>query len=422
MPRTGMFPGLKRMRRKTGRVDLYWVADEASVKAGYPVKTVRLFGDLNDPQDAESIANRCRILTAEMREWMSGTEAARNTAPPRTIAWLCDAFQIDADSPYHERRQATRAFYDQNIKIIRATVGDRDFDDITGRDVRRWYRNWRQPDGDGGKVHERRAYACIQTLRRLFSYGCELREPGCFEVSKMLSEMQFSMPKSRKRRPTYEQIAKVRDIALHDSRILRPSLALAVTMQFDLSMRQKDVIGEWIRDGSGQRKGIMDGEWRWDWGLTWDQIDSDWILRKPTSKSNGSEIAEHDLKLYPDTIELLKAIPRERRIGPIIIDESSGKPYRREQFGRKFREAADLAGWPKGLWNMDSRAGAVSEAFEAGAMAEDVMKAATHRQMSTTMIYNRGSIEQTARVAQLRIARRNAARTGGGNTPGNTSE
>ena len=68
---------------------------------------------------------------------------------------------------------------------------------------------------------------------------------------------------------------------------------------------------------------------------------------------------------------------------------------------------------------MDSRAGAVSEAFEAGAAPADVMKAATHTQMSTTMGYNRGGIVQSGRVAELRIAKRNAARTGGGNSDGN---
>jgi hypothetical protein len=64
------------------------------------------------------------------------------------------------------------------------------------------------------------------------------------------------------------------------------------------------------------------------------------------------------------------------------------------------------AGWPDDVWNMDSRAGAVSEAFEAGAQAEDVMKAASHTQLSTTMRYNRGRIVQTSRVAEFRMARR----------------
>ena len=40
----------------------------------------------------------------------------------------------------------------------------------------------------------------------------------------------------------------------------------------------------------------------------------------------------------------------------------------------------------------NGRAGAVSESFEAGAEPADIMKTATHTQMSTTMIYNRGGV------------------------------
>jgi hypothetical protein len=48
----------------------------------------------------------------------------------------------------------------------------------------------------------------------------------------------------------------------------------------------------------------------------------------------------------------------------------------------------------------------VSEAFEAGAGAADVMKHATHTQLSTTMGYNRSTVVQSARVAELRKKRR----------------
>lgn len=102
----------------------------------------------------------------------------------------------------------------------------------------------------------------------------------------------------------------------------------------------------------------------------------------------------------------LALIPAERRIGPVLIDEGSGRPWKKSHFSRQFRKIANAAGWPKDVWNMDSRAGAVSEAFEAGAQAEDVMKAASHTQLNTTMRYNRGKIVQTSRVAELRAARR----------------
>lgn len=151
---------------------------------------------------------------------------------------------------------------------------------------------------------------------------------------------------------------------------------------------------------------ITEGAWVWQWGLTWSHINGAMILRKPASKSNGSETAEHDLKLYPDLIAELAAIPPERRVGPVILDEGSGKPWHKSHFSRTFRKIARKAGWPDDVWNMDSRAGAVSEAFEAGAQAEDVTKVASHTQINTTMRYNRGKIVQTSRVAELRVARR----------------
>lgn len=397
-------PGLKRMKRSTGRVDLYWVADEALVKKGYRPKTVRLFGDWSDVGQAKEIAARCRVLNAEMLEWAGGGDTTTNPHPLGTIAWLCTAFESDQDSPYRDKRQATQLFYSRYIKTITATVGSRHVAEVTGRDVRRWHKNWSERHG------ARSAYGCIQTLRRVVAYGAaDLRHGPSLQFVQVLGLLEFSAPKSRKKRPTYEQVVAFREAA-HEAR--RPSLALAVTLQFDLGLRQKDVIGEWVRAGDGTRDGIMDGEWRWEWGLTWTHIDQAMVLTKPTSKSNGSEAAEHDLKKYPDVIAELARVPAEKRVGPVVLDEGSGKPWRPSHFSRTFRKIARTAGWPDDVWNMDSRAGAVSEAFEAGAAAEDVMKTATHTQMSTTMGYNRGKIVQTSRVAELRQARRMAAADG----------
>src|SRR3954471_559868 len=74
-------PGLKRMKRHNGRVDLYWVADERAVQAGFTPKTQRLFGNFDDPGQRAEIANTCCILDAEMREWLAGRQAGRNPAP-----------------------------------------------------------------------------------------------------------------------------------------------------------------------------------------------------------------------------------------------------------------------------------------------------------------------------------------------------
>lgn len=58
---------------------------------------------------------------------------------------------------------------------------------------------------------------------------------------------------------------------------------------------------------------------------------------------------------------------------------------------------------PDDVWNMDSRAGAITDAYRAGAEPSDVMAAATHTQLSTNLSYRRTTIEQTSRVAKLRF-------------------
>lgn len=407
-------PGLKKLKRKGGRIDCYWVADEALVKKGYPTKTVPFKGrDPADPVDFLYMAERCREMQADMRQWADGSAPAGTRSAAGSIAWLGEMFETHPDSTIHDLRQDTKAFYARYIRMITERVGERSLHKVTGLDIRRWHKGWREKHG------VRSAYACIQTLRRIVGFGCELAERDddpCLRLASVLAEMEFEAPKGRDKRATHQHVAAFRPVAIKAG---RASIALAVTLQFDLGMRQKDIIGEWVA-ADGSRAGIVDGDKRWQWGLTWDQIDADWILRKPTSKSNGNEVAEHDLKLYPDALALLQAVPKERRIGPVIIDEHGGRPWRRPTFSREFRRLATKSGWPADVWNMDSRAGAVSEAFEAGADAADVMKAATHTQMSTTMGYNRGGVVQSSRVAELRMARRNAARTGGGNGDGNS--
>ncbi|TXN64480.1 integrase [Methylobacterium sp. WL6] len=385
------------MKRHNGRLDLYWVADEKLVRAGYQPKTVRLYGDW----PSREIASRCAILQAEMLEWADGRAPARNDAPPGTLAWVCRAFETDVDSPFHDRRQATRTFYSKYIRKLVDKAGDSHLADIVGRDVRRWHKEWLAEMG------VRSAYACIQTLRRVVNYGCELRSSDAIELAAVLEKTEFSMPKARKRRPTFEQIVALREAA-HAAG--RPSIALAVAFQFELGLRQKDLIGEWTRPKADERARIVgaitDGAWVWQWGLTWNHIDASGLLEKPTSKSNGNEVATHDLRLHP---EILAELP-PRGVGPIIVDERSGKPWKSAHFSHTFRKIAREAGWPDTLWNMDSRAGAVSEAFEAGADPADVMRTATHTQMSTTMLYNRGGVVQSSRVAELRAARRKGVR------------
>jgi hypothetical protein len=56
---------------------------------------------------------------------------------------------------------------------------------------------------------------------------------------------------------------------------------------------------------------------------------------------------------------------------------------------------------------MDTRAGAISEATDAGAELEHVRHAATHGDISMTQRYSRGGTEKIAQVQKARIEYRN---------------
>jgi hypothetical protein len=174
-------------------------------------------------------------------------------------------------------------------------------------------------------------------------------------------------------------------------------------IQFELTLRQKDVIGEWepapLAEGGILYKGT-----RWVNGIVWTDIDADLILHKKHTKTG--EMVDYDLKLHPTILEEIARVPPERRVGPLIISERTGEPYKHRTFTQTWRKLANAAGIPPEVWNMDARAGGISEGYDAGASQTDNMKQAGHRRGETSARYNRSSLPQTSRVARLRLAKR----------------
>ena len=240
----------------------------------------------------------------------------------------------------------------------------------------------------------------MDAVRRMIAYGVTLGYDDCFRADVILGKLRFPTPPARRSRLTFDQINAIRVVA-HAMGL--GSIALATTLQFELSLRQKDVIGEWepapLSEGGIVHKGT-----RWANGLQWSEIDLAMLLRKTHIKTGA--YVEFDLKLYPTLIEEIERVPRENRIGPMIISERTGEPYKHRTFTQTWRKVADEAGGPKTVWNMDARAGAISEAYDAGAFETDVMKHAGHKNRQTSARYNRGTLEQTSRVARQRTANR----------------
>ncbi|TCA48560.1 site-specific integrase [Rhizobium pisi] len=182
---------------------------------------------------------------------------------------------------------------------------------------------------------------------------------------------------------------------------------LAQALQFELTLRQIDVIGRWEKTDEPLAGGIVDRGQRWRDGLGWSHLDANGILLKETSKVEGVT-AEHDTMQYPFLREIIDMFPPEKRFGPMIKSEATGLPYRYRHFSKVWRDIANEAGVPAHVWNRDSRAGGVTEGSDAGANLEHLRHHANHKNIATTARYNRQTLEKTQTVAKLRVAHRGA--------------
>jgi len=182
-----------------------------------------------------------------------------------------------------------------------------------------------------------------------------------------------------------------------------PSIALAQALQFELCLRQKDVIGEWVPLAE---PGISTVTWhgrKWLRGLRWEEISSNLILNHAMSKSRTGKVLEFDLKLYPMVMAELAKIPQEKRAGPLIVCELTKRPWVQNHFRDKWRGVARKAGVPDTVKNMDSRAGGTTETIEAtGGNMEAARKQAGHSDSRTTVRYSRGDLKSNSEVAVLR--------------------
>jgi len=393
------FPGLKRKKNKDGTFREYWEARSDLAKRGYRPTSVRL----HYPESTEGrtqLSARCHILQAEMLAW-----AARDghAAPgyEGTITSLSRLFQTNADSPFHSMKWNSRENVLKSLVIIERTVGARQIDKLLGPDFKRWHSVWGEPKEQGKPPRPWRAKHAMDAVRQIISYGVTLGFDDCFRADTILGKIRFKTPPARVSVMTADHVAAIRAAAHAEG---YPSIALATTLQFALTMRQKDIIGEWEPSDAEDEGGITYRDTRWVNGITWSDIDDNMILRKTHTKTGY--MVEHDLKLHPSALDELALVPLDKRIGPVIISEATGVPYKNRKFTERWRKVADKAGIPRTVWSMDARAGAITEAYSLGATETDIMKSAGHKNRQTSARYNRGTIEQTSRVAKMRLAKR----------------
>lgn len=314
------------------------------------------------------------------------------------LAELIDEYQTDDLSAFHKLRFAVRKNHTSLLKRIRDRHGATRLAQITGRTIVGWHAEWLGT----GKVSM--AHAFVAQLRTLFGFGLTLlADPECQRLCLVLQNLRFAMAPPRVDRLTFEQANAVRHWA---HQIGWHSIALAQALQFELMLRQKDVIGEWVPESEDGDAIIHWRDHKWLRGIKWSEVDDDLILRHVTSKRQKPIVV--DLKNAPmvmEELEYFDEIPEQDE--PLVICEATAMPYATAEFRRKWRIVANYAGIPSNVRNMDSRSGAISEAFEAGISGEQIQKNATHSDIKMTQKYNRGDyLANSNDVAAKRVARR----------------
>lgn len=373
-------------RERYGRTIVYWRASRPMINAGYRPIEVEIKGfNPHDPNDYALIANEWRKLQQQAELWMRGKPDP--TTGNGTVRDLSRAYQTGKASPFQRVRPTTQRLYDHELRLIEKICGERIVANITADDVVDLYNEAR------GEDHIRRAQGFIKRIRDICKFGKITNFPGARDLYEILSAMRFETPARRTSVLTFDMATS---IIAKAHKLGTPSIALAQAIQFETGLRQTDVIGQWTGKGEDAR---------WHSGLVWQQIGTDGVLSLSTSKTGAT--VTHDILKMPLVKAEIDRIEKDRRIGPLIIDERSGRPYLHTEFSKQWRKVANAAGVPSTVWNRDSRAGALSEGDEAGATLNDLQRTAGHTTAKTTARYIRGDAVETSRkVTELRVAKR----------------
>ena len=373
-------PGFKKIKRGRGKpLDLYWQASEDAIEFGYRPKTMPLAFDFAQPDTAiELIQRRCGELQAQMLAWLDGERNDRARLAPKwdgTIASLIDCFRSDEDSAYQEVQEDTADGYDVWFKIVSETVGKRVLKLVVPKDFRRWFREWRKRSANKGGDGTRTAYGCVQAVRMLLNYGIECGYRICKTLREDMDAIRFRRGAAREETLSYDEIKAIVDRSLAKG---EKHLALSQALQYETFLRQKDVIGSWVKVASDYRAQpgeiVLKGKvWR---GLTMDLISLGDDLRIRTSKTGQPVI--HRLSSCELVKHVLGHFTSEEWIGP-VARRKDGTPFPdRQTYAKLWRSIAKSVGISSEKQNRDSRASGISEAAEAGVHDDDIQRQSGH--------------------------------------------
>lgn len=337
-------PGLKRRSRKNGACARLWMPTQKDIAGGYAPKSISFDSHVSELE----IANSCRKYWCELEAWRKGVARGPEKF---SLAWLIDRYLGDDVSPFQKLGPRSARSYTQCCKEIRASIGDRligfkqvggfTVQRILGEDILRWHGNWSTRKG---KPTPSRARHNIVMLRILAKYAVALGVPGAAGFRTILSDLRFPQPAARTMAPSRSQVVAIVGKALEMG--LR-SVAITTLAQFELIERRTHIIGLWDK-----------GAWRLGW--VWNGLSGTTLTYQQTKV--GIVERAFDLLDTPLLLDLILKTPEHQRVGPIIVCERTGQPWRERHYADAFREVARAAGVPDNVWSMDMRAGGTTEA------------------------------------------------------------
>src|SRR5262249_22715094 len=146
-----------------------------------------------------------------------------------------------------------------DLKVIISTVGARLVRNVTVLDVKNWYQQWRKGevfiDEDGnrtiGPERVARAHNAVAMVRMVLRFMAALRQADCKQLAEELANVQFEREGAREQELTYRHVCDFIRTAfdLADKDIMPAEralyMAIGTAAQFELMLRQKDIIGDW---------------------------------------------------------------------------------------------------------------------------------------------------------------------------------
>lgn len=374
----------------------YWIPPKKDVKAGFKPKT-RPLAHVGD--NMEQIYALCDAYNADLRLWRSGYNRPEKEWD-YTIGMLLDRYQSDAESPYQALRPGSLVPYRHYIGKLLEHISKRNIKTVTGVDLVKWHKLWSE---DGRYLAASAMMRAV--LGAAVSYGIMLRFDGCADFLTVIKETNRKIPQPRRREyvVTAEQVMAARKSA-HENE--RPGWAIAYALAFETTLRLWDVIGQWMPLSEPGVSDVMACGNKW-FGLRWEDIDTDLVLRYVPSKTKGKtgKSVTYPLAKAPMVMEELAHWPLEVRKGPIVL--SGNRPPFAATFRNGWHVDRDAAGISSKVWARDLRASGITEARAGDANLDDAAMVAGHSGKRTTgKVYDRANLQAAERFAEARLKER----------------